>query len=234
MQFHYLRMEHHILQDARRELGITMQQTAERANLTLRQYQRYESGEYSLSSASFDKACRVLKALELDITAFANGDYVFSEDTIEIPLDEYEEHLKGDTPISSDVFLDKICVLIGRFERYPKAEAADKLFAAGGVADRNLSYLVSYVITGKDAENTKIYKEARKLERKGFAVIITEDQFYDALEGKFVPPENPNKNNSGIVVTTPATDSADEFDFHDVVTHKRMKYLASKKILAGG
>lgn len=73
-----------ILRDFRNNLGLTQQQVADKANIQLRQYQRFESGERNLSSSSFNIACRVIEALGLDPTAYHRGDYVFG-DEVEIP-----------------------------------------------------------------------------------------------------------------------------------------------------
>ena len=70
------RDEKTILLEARKELGLTQTQVADRAHITLRQYQKFESGERKLTSASFSTASNILKALELDITTFARGVYL--------------------------------------------------------------------------------------------------------------------------------------------------------------
>lgn len=67
--------EKKILLDARKKLGLTQQQVADKASITIRHYQMFESGERKLSTSSFITASRVLRALELDLTAFANGEY---------------------------------------------------------------------------------------------------------------------------------------------------------------
>jgi len=58
---------HEVLQNHRKELRLTQQETANRAGIMLQQYQKFESGERKLRTASFDIACGVLEALELDI-----------------------------------------------------------------------------------------------------------------------------------------------------------------------
>ena len=67
--------EMQIIFDARKKLGLTQQQVADKARILLRQYQKFESGERKLSTSSFWIASKVLQALELDVTAFARGDY---------------------------------------------------------------------------------------------------------------------------------------------------------------
>lgn len=80
MIYNLVKTEHGILRDAREKLGLTQQQVADIAKIQLRQYQRFESGERNLSSSSFNIACKVLKALELDIGSYANGDYTISDE----------------------------------------------------------------------------------------------------------------------------------------------------------
>lgn len=67
--------EKKILLDARKKIGLTQQQVADKASITIRHYQLFESGERKLSSASFITASKVLSALEIDLTAFASGAY---------------------------------------------------------------------------------------------------------------------------------------------------------------
>lgn len=84
MRFQLIRTEAGILKDAREKLGMTQQQVADKARIQLRQYQRFESGERNLSSSSFNIASRVINALQLDLSAYARGDYWLSEETIDL------------------------------------------------------------------------------------------------------------------------------------------------------
>ena len=68
-----------ILLEARKRLGLTQQQVADEAYVTIRHYRMFESGERKLSASSFTTASKVLNALQLDLTAFARGDYAPSE-----------------------------------------------------------------------------------------------------------------------------------------------------------
>ena len=56
-----------VLLKKRRMLRLTQQEVADRANITLRQYQRQrlESGERSILTCSFGLACRVIEALDI-------------------------------------------------------------------------------------------------------------------------------------------------------------------------
>ena len=72
-----------ILQERRVILGLTQKQVAEKANIPLQSYQRFESGDRNIKTASFQLVCRVLEALELDITRFHHGEYVLGESIFE-------------------------------------------------------------------------------------------------------------------------------------------------------
>lgn len=47
---------------------------------TLRQYQRLESGERNILTCSFGLACRVIEALDMDVSKFYHGDYCLEEE----------------------------------------------------------------------------------------------------------------------------------------------------------
>jgi transcriptional regulator with XRE-family HTH domain len=69
-----------VLSERRRQmLRMTQQEVADRANITLRQYQRLESGERSILTCSFGLACRVIEALDMDVSKFYHGDYYLEE-----------------------------------------------------------------------------------------------------------------------------------------------------------
>ena len=72
-----------ILYERRLVLGLTQKQVAERAKMPLSSYQRFESGDRKLSTATFNMACRVLEALELDIAAFYHGVWVSGKPWVE-------------------------------------------------------------------------------------------------------------------------------------------------------
>jgi transcriptional regulator with XRE-family HTH domain len=75
MREHTQQDENKILLAVRKKLGLTQQQVADKARITIRHYQMFESGERKLSTSSFLTAGKVLEALELDLTAFARGQY---------------------------------------------------------------------------------------------------------------------------------------------------------------
>jgi len=60
----------YIIKKHREDLGMTQQQVANEVGITVRQYQRYESGEKSICSASFQIGVRLFKILRLEIKEF--------------------------------------------------------------------------------------------------------------------------------------------------------------------
>ena len=59
-----------ILKNKRNKLNLTQKQVAEKADILLQQYQKFESGQRKIKNASFDVACRVLTALEIDVNEY--------------------------------------------------------------------------------------------------------------------------------------------------------------------
>jgi len=76
----------------RENLGLTQEDVAKKAGIKLAQYQNYESHKGHFSNSSLRIVHAVLKALELDTTAFDNGEYVLRPITEDDPL--YSESLK--------------------------------------------------------------------------------------------------------------------------------------------
>ena len=70
------------LREKRLALEMTQQEVADKAKISLSSYQKFEIGDRNIRTASFELVCRVLKALEMDPTAFYEGEYVFGEPTI--------------------------------------------------------------------------------------------------------------------------------------------------------
>jgi transcriptional regulator with XRE-family HTH domain len=68
-----------ILRERRIFLGLTQKCVAEKAKVPLQSYQRFESGDRDIKTASFQVACRVIEALELNISDFFQGKYVLGE-----------------------------------------------------------------------------------------------------------------------------------------------------------
>ena len=69
-----------VLSERRQMLRMTQQEVADRANITLRQYQRLESGKRNILTSSFGLACRIIEALDMDVSKFYHGDYYLEEE----------------------------------------------------------------------------------------------------------------------------------------------------------
>ena len=218
-----VQLECDVLREAREKLGLTAQQVADKANVALRQYQRFECGERSLSGSSFSIARNILEALELDVASFGKADGVAGE-----PIVEYKERLETEYASPCEVFRDKICVFIGKLERCTKQEAQDRVFAAGGVPQNNIAAFVSFVIAGKVTETSKIYKEAKRYEEYGLLTILSEQEFFDALDGKYIPPDNSTNEKH---METIGGDESSFLNTAVLLDHKRAAFLASKKII---
>lgn len=78
--------ENWMLIKQREKLGLSQEETAKKAGITLKQYQKFESGDRNISSSTFRIVNAVLTALELDITAFDNGDYTLEPLSDDDPL----------------------------------------------------------------------------------------------------------------------------------------------------
>ena len=86
-----------VLINRREELGMTQEEVAEKAGITLKQYQRFEVQESGLSSSSFRIVHAVLYALGLDTTALKKGKYslvpVLEDDPIYKFVEEYDKRV---------------------------------------------------------------------------------------------------------------------------------------------
>lgn len=69
-----------LLRERRVTSGLTQQQVADRAGIKLQQYQKFESGERNLRTASFQIACKVLEALDLDIVKYFHKEYAWGKE----------------------------------------------------------------------------------------------------------------------------------------------------------
>ena len=72
--------ERNILRERRVVLGLTQKQVAEKAKIPFQSYQRFESGERNIMTASFQMACRVIEALGMNVSDFYHGEYVLGEE----------------------------------------------------------------------------------------------------------------------------------------------------------
>ena len=95
------RKRHAILKEKRAVLGMTQKQVADRAKIRLPQYQKFESGERNIMTASFQIACRVVEALDMDVSDFYHGEYAFGE---EVYLEDGKlKYVKTGMDISEDI-----------------------------------------------------------------------------------------------------------------------------------
>lgn len=76
---HLTDVPHSILKEKRLVLRLTQQQVADKAGIALQQYQKFESGARNINTASFQIACRVIEALEMNVSDFYHGEYVIGE-----------------------------------------------------------------------------------------------------------------------------------------------------------
>lgn len=72
-----------LLKERRIMLGLTQQAVADKAEIPLQSYQQFESGKRKIKNASFNLACRVIEALDMDPTKFYHDDYTFGEEVYE-------------------------------------------------------------------------------------------------------------------------------------------------------
>jgi hypothetical protein len=125
-------------------------------------------------------------------------------------------------------FQDKLVAFIGAPQRCTRQAARDALIAAGGIPEGRIGVFVRYVVAFDGAETTKAYEKAKNY--RGLMSILSEDQFFDILEGKAAPPELPkNKSEKGFVsypINPEAEARRNERVIDLVVTKKRIEAMA--------
>ena len=94
-----------MLYERRVILGMSQLQVAQKAKITQQQYQRFESGKRNLQTSSFQIACRVLEALDMDIVKFFHGKYTIGEE-IYVGDDHNLRYKKTGKRIDEDVVDD--------------------------------------------------------------------------------------------------------------------------------
>lgn len=92
---------HSVLYEQRVIHGMTQRQVAEKAKITLQQYQKFESGARSIMTCSFRIACRVIEALGMNISDFYHGEYVIGEEVYLVGKKLY--YKKTNRPVDEDV-----------------------------------------------------------------------------------------------------------------------------------
>lgn len=80
---------------------MTQKQVAEKAKITLQQYQKFESGARNIMTCSFRIACRVIEALGMNISDFYHGEYVIGEEVYLVGKKLY--YKKTNRPVDEDV-----------------------------------------------------------------------------------------------------------------------------------
>lgn len=68
-----------ILKRKRLQLELTQQQVADKAGIHQQQYQKFENGDRDLMNSSFYTACKVIEALDMDISSFYHRKYSWDE-----------------------------------------------------------------------------------------------------------------------------------------------------------
>lgn len=92
---------HSVLFEQRVIRGLTQREVADRAGISIQQYQKFERGARNIMTSSFTTACKVIEALELDITRFYHDEYVIGEEIYLIGKKLY--YKKTGKPVDEDV-----------------------------------------------------------------------------------------------------------------------------------
>lgn len=95
-----------VLSERRQMLRMTQQEVADRANITLRQYQRLESGERNILTSSFGLACRVIEALDINQLRKRDIRTIEKAELRELPQDAVDRNLPKETRLQA--LLEKI------------------------------------------------------------------------------------------------------------------------------
>lgn len=126
-------------------------------------------------------------------------------------------------------FRDKLFVFIGTPERCTRQTARDALVTVGGIPDERIISFTNYVVAFNRSGGTRIYQKALEHERDGLLSVLTEEEFFDVLEGKAEPPEKPRRNSNVIVIPSkdPEAEAREsERVMGDILNRKRMNNLA--------
>lgn len=70
----------HVIKERRISLGLSQKEVANRSGILLQQYQKLESDERNIMKSSFYISCRVIEALEWNISEFFNQ---YKDETID-------------------------------------------------------------------------------------------------------------------------------------------------------
>jgi hypothetical protein len=124
---------------------------------------------------------------------------------------------------------DQTVAFVGRLTRCSRTQAMDALYEVGGVPVERANNLARYLVAGTGAENTGAFTEFARYRAND---ILTEDQFFDILEGKALPPVR--KKNPKVIII-PAKDPVADQAYEDelkraVIESKRIAYLRKRGI----
>jgi hypothetical protein len=128
-------------------------------------------------------------------------------------------------------FFGKFVLFIGRFEQNT-CDLKDKLFfECGGIPYNRLAAWVKIVVVGGGAE-TEAYREAKQGEQQGHITILTEQEFIDTMDGKYIPPKNSNQKKRGKVTVFYPVGWSEEKEAAErthFIIDKREEYLSKRK-----
>ena len=74
-----LKNENLYLKIRRNQLGLTQQEVADQAEIQLKEYQRIEMGIRDIRRVRFQIGYNVLRALQIDVDKYMNGEYLVKE-----------------------------------------------------------------------------------------------------------------------------------------------------------
>jgi len=131
-------------------------------------------------------------------------------------------------------FHNKYVSFCGNMVINTRRDLSDRLFFdCGGVPLERLAAWTNYLVIGSRGEMSATYKEAQHSYDRGSIIFLTEQEFIDTMDGKYVPPENPNKNNHKNRTVWPPNDPdwerKEEIERLDFMDGKREDYLAKRK-----
>lgn len=108
-------LNHHVLKQRREELHLSMQEVADIARITLRQYQRFENGERDIAGTSARIYLSVLTALKLE-------PFTFFSDIIQRSQDKNELETKAEFIPAKPHTTIPVCKYIAIISRVPKGK----------------------------------------------------------------------------------------------------------------
>lgn len=182
-----------LLREQRNKLGLTQVQCAERAKITKRQYQTFESGDRNLMTCSFQIACRVIAALQLEITSFFHGDLMhtdFFEDdeNTDTPAREMIRSRRLSLGLTLKQVADRAGLILQQYQRYEGGQG-DLRKAAFRTACKVIEALemdITAFCRGKIVDARVINNKAIFLDRDG-TINIEKDYLFKIEDFEFLP-----------------------------------------------